>query len=229
MKENIKRNKETIIKMKDSLLQEFKSSCQHVFEDIKESQEVSAHKVIGKPEIGKGIGCGRKQVECFETVKDLGIMEKPIQKEKGEASVFIKEGNCDVSAREDNTMPDKRKIGEMVKQCVKEEGDRQRRMKNIVIFRAKESRKIIPKKREEEDTTFCDKLIREGIKVDVTIEKVIRLGKKTEGRDRSMLVRLRNSNERTSILRNSRRLSEEGSEYKNVYIVPDLQMEERRG
>ena len=95
-----------------------------------------------------------------------------------------------------------------------------------MIYGINESNSSIPRKRNDEDESFCRRLFREVVQVeDVSMGQVARLGRQqNEGsRPRPLLVKLRNGVEKWNILRNARKLKDtEVEEFKKVIITPDM-------
>ena len=60
------------------------------------------------------------------------------------------------------------------------------------------------------------------------IEKVIRLGKKEQGKTRPILVKMQNTKEKWNVISNSKKLrNEQSTSKKFIYIMPDLTDKER--
>ena len=100
-----------------------------------------------------------------------------------------------------------RKVQEQVEGIFKWEKDNERRKLNLVIFNLVESENRYALKRVEHDRKACEELFEEGIWVDdYKIEKIDRLGRKTTGKERPILVRVRSEEERWKILRRNTEL-----------------------
>ena len=194
--------------MKNYLVEEFRKTCDELMKDMKNQRKIK---------------CIEDELEDRENLK----YEKG-QKKEDTCSLKLNHEmvNYDNDGKVKETV-ENGEVGQVVRQLMKEEQDRQRRMKNVIIFRAPESKKSLPKERENEDINFCQKLMKNGLNIQVNIEKVIRLGKKDEAKDRPMLVKLTNRNVRSYIVKNSWRLAAAGEYYKNIYIVPDMPSNER--
>ena len=105
--------------------------------------------------------------------------------------------------------------------------EKEKRKKNRVIYNLQESNKTEAGQRYDEDRAniqkiFTQELLRDGFKV----ERIIRLGKRTEGRRRPTLVEMRNENEKMDILINAKKLRH-SVEYPKLYINKDLTFDER--
>ena len=124
---------------------------------------------------------------------------------------------------------EKRTVEEVIEKSLKnresEEKDRQNRRKNIIIFRLSESKKTASEDRKEEDTRKFTGVCKNILKVNITedsLEKIIRLGKITEDKDRQLLITLKEETKKREIFQNLNKLREVGSPLENVIIVHDL-------
>ena len=113
-----------------------------------------------------------------------------------------------------------------IRKAIRNEYDKKQRQENIMIFGVEESKEGDPSKREEEDTKYCNRMFKEGIRVDVNIRKVIRLGKREENKKRPMLVKMENRENSSDVLMNVRNLAG-AEEFKRISITADLPQEER--
>ena len=93
---------------------------------------------------------------------------------------------------------EKRTVEEVIEKSLKnresEERDRQNRRKNIIIFGLPESKKTASEDRKEEDTRKFTGVCKNILKVNITedsLEKIIRLVKITEDKDRPLLITLK--------------------------------------
>lgn len=125
--------------------------------------------------------------------------------------------------------PEKRTVQEVIEKSLKEreseEKERQSRRKNIIIFDLPESKETEPDARKEEDTKkvigLCKNII--NITFDQSmIDRAIRLGKATEGKDRPLLVSLKEENKKREIFQNLNKIRESGAPFNKINISHDL-------
>lgn len=108
-----------------------------------------------------------------------------------------------------------------------EEMEREKRKKNVVLFNMVESEAENPQNRYREDEEKCLTMFAEELEIqDLKIEKLIRLGKKQEGRNRPLLVKLGAEEERKNILKEASKLRH-SENFRRVYINRDLTQTER--
>lgn len=105
--------------------------------------------------------------------------------------------------------------------------EKEKRKKNLVIYNLQESNKTEPSQRYNEDREhiqkiFTQELLRDGFRV----ERIIRLGKKTEGNRRPTLVVMRSEEEKMDVLVNAKRMRH-STDYPKLYINKDLTVSER--
>lgn len=105
----------------------------------------------------------------------------------------------------------------------------QHRESNIVIHRYKETGKS-RKEQQEIDGNFCEKLFAEILKSGVNkkdIKETIRLGKKTEGENRPLLVKLFDKTDRNKVMECLGKLKFATGEFKAISISYDMTQKER--
>ena len=123
-------------------------------------------------------------------------------------------------------------IKEEMVEIIKEEEDKHRRRKNLVLYNVPESRRPNPSGRKQEDEDFCQALFTETLEVpreEFKIKKAIRLGKnRYEGRNRPVLVKFEEESQKWNTLKNVRKLRGETDEVKRkIGISQDLTMRQR--
>ena len=123
---------------------------------------------------------------------------------------------------------EKRTVEEVIEKSLKnresEEKDRQNRRKNIIIIGLPESKKTASENRKEDTRKFmgvCKNILKVNITED-SLEKIIRLGKITEDKDRPLLITLKEETKKREIFQNLNKLREVGSPLENVIIMHDL-------
>lgn len=158
------------------------------------------------------------------TMEKRGGIEKEVMRKEleGMKKEIVHRGMEEINKKK---VEDEKMMEEM--QTKLEDIERERRSKNIVVFNLIESEEEEARKRYEEDEELCKNLIKEelGLK-EVTIGKVIRLGRKIEGKTRPLLVKLDSGDSRILVLQNARRLRH-SVRFQRVYINKDLTVAER--
>ena len=107
--------------------------------------------------------------------------------------------------------------------------EKERRKKNVVNFNMPEAESTVMKveERYNHDERKCGELFTNGSEMqDLIVVKLIRLGKRQEGKHRSLLVKLSNDEDRRNIILKAKNLRKT-TEYRKVYIGKDMTMEER--
>ena len=150
--------------------------------------------------------------ECEKNIK--GLQE---DKQEGQTWADITDSN------------EKRTVEEVVEKSLKdkdsEEKERQNRRKNIIIFELPESKKSKPDDRKEEDVQKFVGICKHICKINMTndhIERAIRLGKVTEGKDRPLLVTMKDENKKREVFQNLNKLQDARAPFNKVTIMHDL-------
>ena len=108
-----------------------------------------------------------------------------------------------------------------------EEIEKERKKKNLIIFGLHESQEEEAGKRYEDDERKCNQIFMKELQLqNVEMEKLIRIGRKNENRNRPLLVKMANEEERLRVLRNAKRLRY-SEEFQRVYIDRDMTAMER--
>ena len=106
--------------------------------------------------------------------------------------------------------------------------ERNKRKNNVVLYNVPESQSEGPQERQTDDMVQCCDVFEGSLKVNVSIESVVRLGKKEEGRKRPLLVKLSSEREKKNILANAKNLKDERNPWKKrVGIARDMTKMER--
>ena len=116
-----------------------------------------------------------------------------------------------------------------MKSCILDEvNDQHRRRKNIIISGVSEPVTGSIKERKEFDTDKVREILEEISKDDCDeIEHVHRIGRVMEGRNRIIRVVFSDEDCKDRVLREAKQLRN-ASEFKNVYVNPDLTFMQRR-
>ena len=138
----------------------------------------------------------KRMEECEKNIK--GLQE---DKQEGQTWADIMDSN------------EKRTVEEVVQKSLKdrdsEEKERQNRRKNTIIFELPESKKSKPDDRKEEDVQKFVGICKNICKINMTndhIERAIRLGKVTEGKDGPLLVTMKDENKKREVFQNLNKL-----------------------
>ena len=148
------------------------------------------------------------------------------------------------------TMYNETKMEEKIAEGIKEHQERERKKPNLIIFGIEESNSEDVEERKNHDKTFCERLIKDVLKVEdeTKIEVTVRLGKpkRREGTEevngnqpstisgenpkpRPLLVRFENEKMKWSVLSNAKNLKycKEEAGLRRLSIVPDQTVKER--
>lgn len=120
-------------------------------------------------------------------------------------------------------------IGEVMYKIQQRE-DAEKRKNNLMIFKMKESEKTLGREREVEDTEKCHELFTQhlGAEEDYKITKVMRIGKRIEGRVRPVLVRFEEEKMKWAMITKAKRLRQAAcEEVQAIGLALDMNKEER--
>ena len=104
--------------------------------------------------------------------------------------------------------------------------DKEQRKMNLVIHNMEESPGENVRDKAKQDAEKFKLMVQEGLRLVVHTTKCFRVGKKTEGKPRLLIVTLDDLDTKHEILRHARELRET-QKYDNIYISPDLTKLER--
>ena len=108
-----------------------------------------------------------------------------------------------------------------------EEIEKERKKKNIIVFNLKEPTGEEAADRYREDLDMCGRMFTNELEVqDLTIEKVIRIGKKKDNGRRPLLIKLGSEADRNAVLSKAKRLRH-SKEFERVYLAKDMTEAER--
>ena len=145
-------------------------------------------------------------------------IRKELEKVKNEIDVKKTE-------EEKNTKGTMKQMNHILTQV--EEIERERRKNNIVIFNLQEPNGEDGTERYREDEEKCGKIFIEELGVqDLRIEKLIRLGKKSENLRRPLLVKLGSDDEKKTVLKVASKLRN-SKNFERLYIARDMTASER--
>lgn len=118
-------------------------------------------------------------------------------------------------------------VREAIQEQEKESQDKDERATNVIIFRVKESNEKERKKREEADKTFIQGFIDEIGISDIGFDRITRLGKKEEGKDRPLRFRVEDLKQKAEIMDHLYRLREAEAPYSKTSVRHDLTPSQR--
>ena len=158
------------------------------------------------------------------------ICEKDMQEvRKSEERIETIEANLRVSIVKE--------VKEKVLEEFKEEEDKKKRQQNLIVYSLEESEKEQGMEREQDDRTKLVTIIENELGVtNVTIEKVIRLGRQSENsgerqehqKPRPLLVKLQTTMQKWQILKRAKFLRNATVwQFRKVRLAPDLTIKER--
>ena len=110
---------------------------------------------------------------------------------------------------------------EALEEKEREELERENRVRNFVVFQAKESESDKSEERIRHDEDLVKELLTE-IQVEVTVEKVIRLGRRESGKLRPLKVALKDSSDKTQVMDNLKKLRDAPDHLKKLMVSHDL-------
>ena len=185
-----------------------------IMEEEEEEKDRNQESTLGRREMKEELGVIRKQMEEMQKKMD--------------------EVDWKWKRMEENL---KEEITKRVVEIIEEKEDKERRMKNIVIYNLKEplTGNLSEKEKEERDQAGCMDIFTNELQVEqVHIVETVRLGKKEqvergeEYRPRALMVKLADVNTKWEIVKKAKRLKDaRKQEYKRVFIAPDLTQQER--
>lgn len=118
-------------------------------------------------------------------------------------------------------------IKDAISESAKENKLKDDNARNFVVFRASEPNGNSRKKKIEADETFVKELCEEIDAGEIVIEEVRRLGKEEEGKTRPLLVRTKDVDQKSSVMRKLPNLANASSRFSSVSICHDLTSEQR--
>lgn len=108
-----------------------------------------------------------------------------------------------------------------------EELEREKRKKNIIVYNLKESENSEATERYKWDVAQCKRIFQQELSQEnLKIENLIRLGQKNEARNRPLLVKLENEEEKKEILKKAKQLRQT-EDFSSVYLARDMTRDER--
>ena len=122
-------------------------------------------------------------------------------------------------------------VAHAVSSVLNEEKEKSKRKLNLILHNIPESDTTIVETRKQHDTDTAMAIINQHLSIPASISNVVRLGKRTEDRDKPRLLRITVDSDQTKakVLRNCTKIRNiKKPEYlQQVYITPDLTFKER--
>ena len=116
------------------------------------------------------------------------------------------------------------------KEHMEEEKNKERRRKNIIIYRVPESKASGPEVRKKEDLDFCRSLVQDNLGIEGSeeeFENVIRLGKRDDNICRPVLVQFKTMGIKNLVMESLGKLSNAEERFKRISITHDMTQKER--
>ena len=103
--------------------------------------------------------------------------------------------------------------------------EKMQKKNKVVMFNLKEAEN----REETRDKEKCEEIIKESLDLyDVKVRQVTRIGKKTEGKTRPILVEMENEKEKWAVVARAKRLREaRNPEWRKIGVQPDMTRKER--
>ena len=237
--------KKEIESLRHGLTEEIKASCNEIREnvrsEIKDNWLVAIETNLGNriaKEIKSNIEgvkesitaeIGRNLMEDFEG-KVIGKLRNEVIKMNSELAeqIIMNVGRRENSEdqEEQNGEEKHRKLQENIVNIMRNEEDRKRRANNIVVFGLDEPTVVGKAEKEEEELKGLNEVLSEGLRVNVGVAQITRLGEpRQDGKERPLLVRLNSPKEKWEIVKRAKQLN--GGRFRKVIVVPDKNREER--
>jgi len=195
-----------IVKQMDELENRAKDMMERVRIDLTEQM------ILWKTEILKEMSAERNNMETKlteEVTKTLEVERKNVEKTLEDRK--INQNSKDVE--------------EILNDRLKEEEEKKKRSKNLLIFGVEESAGVASTESNQKDKEAINKIMN-LLKINENLT-ITRLGKKKENSIRPLLVTAKDERTKWHIISKGKMLKE-SEEYKKVYISPDLTQNERK-
>ncbi len=193
---------------------------------IKTLEEYDIKAIKEKIENGATAG-SQESEETKEKIRNLGI-EIEANKKATATKCNSEEVNGIMKA---GLNKENREMQSTVRKTVAEEVSKARE-KNIIIYRAEEGTSNLKEENIKHDKAIVRKLIQHckgTMEEDTAIDKIIRLGRKEEGKIRPLLVAFKELETKKGLFRNLKELGQEATpeELKNLSVSHDMTTQER--
>lgn len=178
-----------------------------------------------KPEIKKNVERVRElEQKNDEMEQKLKIMEEKWETLKEDITREVID-----RVREERNENIVKQTTESVLQHLREENEKNKRKENIIMYNVMESEKENTEDRIKEDRARVTDVIENSLEVqDYAIEKIVRLGRKEDDRNRPLLIKFRNVTEKWNVVKNAKKMKNERDvNKKRIGIALDMTEKER--
>ena len=160
-------------------------------------------------------------VHALPTIKKLGKTLQGVLDEQDSCKQEINKLSTKVDRLESS-------IESKVQEAIEDYREREARKCNVIIHNIPESNKNDSKERRHEDIQVINEMLEEGLNVDdATLQSVVRLGKRVEGKSRLLKVEVDSVKSKRNLLQNAKKLRRTET-WKKVFITPDHTPKERQ-
>ena len=169
----------------------------------------------------------REEVEEMKKKKEESHESKQSKEERKQEIELMKQEVVNKGVEEiKKSWKNEEKVVQEISQKI-EEIDKERKKKNLIMFNLPESNEEEATKRYQEDLSRCGKIFTKELEIqDLTLEKVIRIGKKKENGNRPLIIKLGSEADRNTVLSKAKRLRY-SVEFARVYLAKDMTEAER--
>ncbi|KAK4318776.1 hypothetical protein Pmani_010199 [Petrolisthes manimaculis] len=152
-------------------------------------------------------------------VKDLETKNGEMKKKLQELEEKLLSTKSDITSQ----------VMNMVRDEMNERDETQKRANNIVVYNLPEPDGTVVEERIKEDINKCAYLLKDVLKVEVGVTKVIRFGKRNDNntRPRPTLIKLENESEKWHVLSKAKNLKYANEETRKIGISPDMTKRQR--
>ena len=162
---------------------------------------------------------------------DISLRENELHKTyadmvKGTCAEVVKKVSDQISALPKPVVPAGNKGAQDLTGALDDFMDKEKRKSNVVVHNLPELEGKPQTERTEHDSSLFKTMIKEEMRLNVSVQKSFRVGKKIEGRDRLLIVTLDNAFSKHDILKLAPQLRH-SKKFVRVYITPDLTRKER--
>ena len=161
-----------------------------------------------------------------EGMKELREEMKKLRAANEDIKQMVKDLDKRWKEREDVIV---KRVTEKVMENLEEVRDRERRVKNVILFNVGESGKRESEEREKEDKEVCEYVFQDVLGVrDAKVQKVVRLGRQADGRDRPLLATVNEIGIKWALVKKSKELKhKENPDINKIIIGLDQTKKER--
>jgi len=134
------------------------------------------------------------------------------------------------SAAASKKFPDMSAVTSTMASMLQEEREKDKRKLNLIIHGIPESTSEIPVEKKEHDTKLVATMFNQHLKIETSIEDIVRLGKKDSTKQRLLKISIPSLAVKKSILHNSSKLRDvpDPDWMKKVVVTPDLTLKEQK-